>query len=131
MTDSTVTRLRQRAQPAGTDTAALNDIHTLLTTASSDTGRDLLADIAQVVTHTGRPMVRGRDIDTSVTDSPTGWPVARVDAEDTTVTVRQHPAGTGLLIEITTRTPAERRQLAVTLDGQCLHHPCPPGGNAA
>ena len=131
MTDATVTRLRPRGQPAYTDTAALNDIHALLTATSSGDGRELLGDIAQVLTRTGRPMVRGRDIDTSLSESPTGWPIARVDAEDTTVTVRQHPGGTELLVEITTRTPAERNQLVVTLDGQCLHHPCPPGGHVA
>jgi hypothetical protein len=127
----TVTWLRPRGQPGYTDTAALNDIHALLTTGTGDGDRDLLGDIAVVMTRTGRPMVRGRDIDTSLSESPTGWPVAQVEAEDTTVTVRQHPAGTGLLIEITTRTQAERDQLAVTLDGRCLHHPCPPGGRAA
>ena len=76
-------------------------------------------------------MVRGRDIDARVTESPIGWPVAHVDAEDTTVTVRQDPAGAGLLVEITTRTAAERDALTVTLDGRRLHHPCPPGGHAA
>ena len=60
MTNSTVTRLRPRGQPACTDTAAVNDIHALLTTTSIGDSRDLLGDIAQVVTRTGRPMVRGR-----------------------------------------------------------------------
>jgi hypothetical protein len=131
MTDATVTRLLPRGQSAYTDIHAVNYVHALLTATTSSADSDLLGDIALVVTRTGRPIVRGRDIGTSVSESPTGWPVARVDAEDTTVTVRQDPAGTGLLIEITTRTPAERGQLAVTLDGQCLHHPCPPGGHAA
>jgi len=76
-------------------------------------------------------MVACRDIVTTTTETPTGWPVARVDAGDTTVTVRQDPAGPGLLIEITTSTPAERSQLTVTLDGRCLHHPHPTGGHAA
>lgn len=130
MTESTVARLRPRDQPKYTDTAALNDIHALLTTTTTtSTGRDLLADIAQVMTRTGRPMVRGRDIDTSLTESPAGWPIAQVDAEDTAVTVRQDPAGPGLLIEITTSSQDERDLLVVTLDGRCLHQP--PGGHAA
>ena len=47
------------------------------------------------------------------------------------MTVRQDPAGTGLLVEITTRTAAERDALTVTLDGRRLDIPCPPGGSAA
>ena len=131
MPKSTVTPLRPR-QPAGyTDSAALNDIHALLTTSVGSGDPRLLADIGQILARAGRPMVRARDIDAHVSQSPIGWPVAHVDAEDTTVTVRQDPAGTGLLVEVTTRTAAEREALTVTVDGRCLHHPCPPGGNAA
>lgn len=130
MTDSTVTRLPPHGPAAYTDTAAVNDIHALLTTTSGG-DRDLADDIAQVVARTGRPMVRGRDIDLTMSHSPVGWPIAHVDAEDTTVTVRQNPAGFGLLIEITTHAAAEADQLAVTLDGLCLHHPRPPSGHAA
>ncbi len=99
MTDATVTWLHRPGPSPLSDTAALNDIHALLTTSGDPP--DLL------------------------------WPVARVDAEDTAVTVRQDPAGAGLLIEITTRTAAERDALTVTLDGHHLHHPRPPGGHAA
>lgn len=131
MSESTITRLRPRGQRACTDTAALNDIHAMLTTASRSEDRELLGDIAAAVALTGRPIVRMRDIETTVTDSPTGWPVARVEAEATTVIVRQDHSGSGLLVEITTRSPDERSQLVVTLDGQCMHHPCPPCGHAA
>ena len=128
----TVTRLRPRGQPAYTDTLALNDIHALLTTTRHDGDHDpVLGDIAAVLARTGRPMVRGRDIGASVSDSRAGRPVARVHAEDSDVVVRQDPSGTGLLVQITTATPAEREQLVVTLDGRCLHHPCPPRGHAA
>ena len=44
-----------------------------------------------------------------------------MDAGDTSVFVRQAPAGTGLVIEICTKTDAEHAALAVTLDGQPLH----------
>ena len=132
MTGSTVTRLRPRSPSKYTDTLALNDIHALLTTTRRDGEHEaVLGDIAAVLVRTGRPMVRGRDIDTTMTESAAGWPVARVHAEDSEVVVRQDPSGTGLLVEITTATPAEQEQLAVTLDGRCLHHPCPPGGHAA
>ncbi len=129
MTDATVTWLHRPGPSPLSDTAALNDIHALLTTSGDPP--DLLGDVARIVARTGRPMVRGRDIDARLTESPDGWPVARVDAEDTAVTVRQDPAGAGLLIEITTRTAAERDALTVTLDGHHLHHPRPPGGHAA
>ena len=98
---------------------------------ASGADRDLLADIGLILARTGRPMVRARHIEARISRDRTGWPVARVDAEDTTVTVRQDPAGTGLLVEITTTHPAERDGLTVTLDGRRLHNPCPPGGDAA
>ncbi len=122
---------RGRRSPACTDTAALNDIHALLTAPGRGADCELLADVGQILARTGRAMVRARDIDASTSLSPTGWPVALVDAEDTTVTVRQDPAATGLLIEITTRTAAESGAMTVSLDGRCLDNPCPPGGAAA
>ena len=76
-------------------------------------------------------MVRARDIEVTATETRMGWPVARVDAEDTTVTVRQDPAGSGLLIEIATATARELRQLTVTLNSADLHRPSPFGGHAA
>ncbi len=130
MTDATVTWLHPPRPPALADTAALNDIHALLTSSGGNLP-ELLADVAAILASTGRPMVRGRDITASLTESAIGWPLARVDAEDTGVTVRQDPAGHGLLVEIGTRTPAESNGPTVTLDGRCLHGPCPPGGQAA
>ena len=130
MTDATVSWLRPPESTALTDTAALNDIHALLTTRGDDPAGQL-ADMAAIVARSGRPMVRGRHIDAHITESPAGWPVARIDAEDTTVTVRQNPAGAGLQVEIATRTRAERDSLTVTLDGCRLDHRPPPGGHVA
>ncbi len=121
MPDGTVTPL-PRARPGYTDTAALNDIHTLLT--STDPGDGALADIAAILARTGRSMVKARDIDVSTTETALGWPVACVDAENTTVFVRQICSGAGLVVEICTKTDAERAALAVTLDGRALR----PGG---
>ena len=129
MPRSNVTPLRPREPVGYTDTAALNDIHALLATSHRDA--PLLTEIGQILARTGRPMVRARDVDARVSQSPIGWPVAHVDAEDTTVTVRQDPAGAGLLVEVSTRTAPERAALTVTLDGHRLHHPWPPGGDAA
>jgi hypothetical protein len=131
MSDASITWLRQprSGQPGHDDTAALNDIHALLTTSGD--GRSLAGDIAAVVARSGRPMVRARDIEATTTETRTGWPVVRVDAEDTTVTIRQDPAGPGLLIEITTATARERDQLTITLNDRPLHDPSPTGGHAA
>ena len=96
MPDASVTPLRPRAPSGYTDTAALNDIHTLLT--ASDPGDGALADIAEILARTGRPMIRARDIEISTTETALGWPVACVEAGDTSVFVRQAPAGTGLLV---------------------------------
>ena len=118
MPDATVTPLRPRAPSGYTDTAALNDIHTLLT---SDPGDGALADIAAILVRTGRPMSRARDIEISTTETALGWPVACVDAGDTSVFVRQAPAGPGLVIEICTKTDTEQGALTVLLDGRALH----------
>jgi hypothetical protein len=129
MTDQVVTPLRPRGPSRYTDTAALNDIHALLTTA--EPGGAALADIAQIVTRTGRPMARVRDIEVTTAETALGWPVACVDAGDTSVYVRQAPSGTGLLIEINTGTDAERSTLAVTLDGTLLRPVGPDDGQPA
>jgi hypothetical protein len=122
MADGSITPIRR--DPPYTDTAALNDIHVLLTV--TDPGDSTLAEIAEILGRTGRPLVAARDIGASTTETALGWPVACVDAGDASVFVRQTPAGTGLTVEICTKTDAERAALAVTLDGQLVH----PGGLA-
>jgi hypothetical protein len=117
MTDATITPIRRDAPY--TDTAALNDIHLLLT--STDPGEETLADIAAIVARTGRALVPVRDIETSSTETVLGWPVACIDGGETTVFVRQAIGGTGLVVEICTKTDAEQAALAVTLDGRPLH----------
>jgi hypothetical protein len=129
MPDATITPLRARAPAGYSDTAALNDIHALLT--APDLGNAALADIALILARTGRAMVRVRDIAVSVIETALGWPVACTDAGDTTVYVRQAPAGTGLLIEIHTKTAAEHDAMAVTLDGQPLHPAVQPAPGPA
>jgi hypothetical protein len=130
MPDARVTPLRRGRGPSGySDTAALNDIHALLTTI--EPGESPVADIAIILGRTGRPMVRVRDIEATTTETTLGWPAARVDAGDTKVCVRQDPGSTGLLIEICTESSAERAALTVTLDGESLQHPGQPGSGPA
>ncbi len=124
MPDGTVTPLRPRAATSYTDTAALNDIHALLT--ATEPGQAALKDIALILARTGRPMTKARDIAVSMIETALGWPVALTDAGDTNVYVRQDPAGEGLLIEICTETDAEASALTVTLDGALLR-PTGPG----
>ena len=119
MTDQVVVPLRPRARPGYTDTAALNDIHVLLT--STDPGDGALADIAVILARAGRPMVRARDIEITTTETALGWQVACAQAGDTSVYIRQDPTGPGLLIEICTKSAAEHDTLTVTLDGHHLH----------
>jgi hypothetical protein len=128
MHDRTVTPLRPRAPSGYTDTAALNDIHALLTT--TDPGDAALADVARILIRTGRPMVAVRDIEISTTETALGWPVACAQAGDTSVFIRQAPAGPGLLIEVCARSAAEHDALTVILDGRTLH-PAPPAGDEA
>jgi hypothetical protein len=124
-----VTQLHPRPPTAYTDTAALNDIHALVT--AGDPGDGALADIAQILARTGRPMTPVRDIEISATETALGWPVACVRAGDTSVFIRQSPAGPSLLIEIYAKTDAERDGLAVTLDGCPLLLACPAGSDPA
>ena len=116
MADGTVTPIRP--DPPYSDTAALNDIHVMLIAA--DPGEETLADITAILARTGRPLIPVRDIGTT-TETALGWPVACVDAGDTAVYVRQAPAGTGLTVEICTKTDTEHASLAVTFDGRPLH----------
>ena len=51
--------------------------------------------------------------------------MACVQSGDASVRVRQATDGTGLLIEICTKTAAEHAALTVTLDGTSLHAPHP------
>ncbi len=117
MADGTVTPIRP--DPPYSDTAALNDIHVLLT--ATEPGDQALADIAAILARTGRPLSPVRDIEATTTETALGWPVACVDAGDTAVYVRQAPAGTGLAVEICTKTDTEHASLTVTLDGRPLH----------
>lgn len=129
MSDHAVTPLRPRAAPRYSDTAALNDIHAILTTP--DPGHAALAEIADVVARTGRPLVAARDIEISATETALGWPVACTQSSDTAVYDRQEPSGPGLRVEITTETDAEARALTVTLDGATLHPAGQPGPDPA
>lgn len=123
------THLRPVPSPPYSDTAALNDIHTILTVPDPDQAS--LADIAKVVARTGRPLVPVRDIEVSTTETALGWPVSCTQSGDTAVYIRQDSAGPGLRVEITNETAAEARGLIVTLDGTTVHPSAQPGGTPA
>lgn len=122
MSDQVVVPLRPKSRPGYSDTAALNDIHALLTSPAG-AGDATLADVAVILARAGRPMVAARDIEITTTETALGWPVACAQAGDTSVFIRQDPAGTGLLIEICTKATAEHDALTVVLDGHRLHPP--------
>jgi hypothetical protein len=128
MHDATVIPLRRRPAPGYSDTDAVNDIHALITRA--EPGDGALGDIAVILSRAGRPVVAGRDVEISATETALGWPVACAQAGDASVFIRQAPAGSGLLVEVVTKTAAEHDALTITLDGATLH-PARPGGGAA
>ena len=123
MTDRSITPLHRNGSSRYSDTAALNDIHALLT--STDPGDGTLTDIALILGRAGRPLVPVRDIEISAIETALGRPVACVEAGDASVRVRQATDGTGLVVEICTKTATEHAALTVTLDGTPLHAPHP------
>jgi hypothetical protein len=125
MNDRSITPLRPAGRTRYSDTAALNDIHALLT--STDPGDGALADIALILGRAGRPLLPVRDIEISATETALGRPVAFVESGDVSVFVRQATDSTGLLVEISTKTAAEHAALTITLDGTSLHAPHPVG----
>jgi hypothetical protein len=120
MPSHTVTPLRPRADGAYSDTDAVNDIQVILTRLRPG-GEAVMAELADILARTGRPLVPVRDIEISSTETAHGWPVACTQAGDASVFVRQQPTGPGLLVEITTKTAAEAAALTVTLDGVTIH----------
>jgi hypothetical protein len=125
MNDRSITPLRPPGRTRYSDTAALNDIHALLT--STDPGDSTLTDIALILGRAGRPLVPVREIEVSATETALGRPVACVESGDVCVLVRQAADSTGLLVEISTKTAAEHAALTITLDGTSLHAPHPVG----
>jgi hypothetical protein len=131
MSVPTATPLRLVTEPGYGDTAALNDIQAILSRTARPDAEIVLSEIADVLTRAGRPPAASRDIEVRTEENAWGWPVARVEAGDTTVLVGQKPAGPGLLIEITSRSAAEAEALSVTLDGLMLQPTGHPGPAAA
>lgn len=72
MTDHAITPLRAALAPAYSDTDALNDIHAIVTTPSLSL--TALAEVAEVVTRTGRPLTPIRDIEAHTTQTELGLP---------------------------------------------------------
>jgi hypothetical protein len=116
MTHHAVTRLRPRTY---TDTAALNDIHTILTSALSPDS--MLAEVAAVLVMADRPhVVPLRDIEVDQTETEVGRPLVCVQSEDITVRVRQEEAGPGLLVQIHGQTLDAVGELTVQVDTEVL-----------
>lgn len=111
------------------DAQAMNDIHALLTGATPLTADEVAACVAEIVARTGRRLDRARTITAEVTRGRRGMPVARVDADGTVVLVGQDPDGSGVLLQVTTRAPAEAAGLVIAVDGRVVSHsPVRPTG---
>jgi hypothetical protein len=100
------------------DTQAMNDIHALLTGSAALTGDEAAACVAEIVARTGRRLDPARTITADVSEDEHGMAAARVDADGTIVLVSQDPDGPGVLIQVTTRDPAEAVALVITVDGR-------------
>ncbi len=101
------------------DTA--DDLHALITRPGGP-GGDVVADITEILARTGRPVITGRDIEVTTTQTSVGWPVINITSGHAAVIVRQDPAGPGLRVEITASTPDELGNLAITVDGPSSPH---------
>jgi hypothetical protein len=108
-----------RPQSSYTDTHAVDDIHALVSKSEFLASGELAA-IAEIIERTGRPMVAGRDIDVTTTQTALGWPVITISSGGTAIIIRQEPMGTGLRADITAATQAERDSLTITLNGHPL-----------
>jgi len=100
------------------DTQAMNDIHALLTGSTAFTGDEAAACVAEIVARTGRRLDPARTITAEVSEDGHGIPAARVDADGTVILAGQDPGGPGVLIQVTTRDPAEAAGLVITVDGR-------------
>jgi hypothetical protein len=92
------------------DAQAMNDIHALLTGTTPLTADEAAAYVTEIVARTGRRLDRARTTTAQVTPGRRGMPVARVDADGTVFLVGQDPDGSGVLLKVTTRAPAEARR---------------------
>jgi hypothetical protein len=105
------------------DTGALNDIHALLTSPLAPA--DVLADVAAILSRAGRPLVPPRVITATVADDPRGMPVARIEAEGTTICISQAQNDSGLSIHITPRNAADEAALTIAVAGTVIRRPRP------
>jgi hypothetical protein len=105
------------------DTDALNDIHALLTSPAAPA--DVLQDVAAILARAGRPLFPSRVITATVADDPHGMPVARIEAEGTTIAISQAKNDSGLCIHIAPRDAAEEAALTIAVAGTVIRHPRP------
>ncbi len=131
MPDGTVTPLRPRTRrPLYTDTAALNDIHTLLT--ATEPGQATLEDIA-LDPGPDRPADDPRPATSRSPPPRPPWagPSPASDAGDTNVYVRQAPSRRGPADRDLHRDRRRGSALTVTLDGALLRPAGPADGEPA
>ena len=114
-TSPPVARLRPGMRGGYTGTAAMNDIHAVITSRVG-AATAALECIAEIRIRSGRLMAPARHI-TATVDDEHGLPVARIDGDGTYVTIGQDQADPGLRTRIRTCNDGERAALIVELDG--------------
>jgi hypothetical protein len=108
MTDTTrsVTRLQLGRTATYGDTAAIDDIHALLTSDIAPRGAEALACIAEILARTGRTLAPARHISADVAVDDEGLPVGHIDVGGTHVYVGQDPGSPGIWVRIQTSVDA-------------------------
>jgi hypothetical protein len=112
-------QLRPGMRGGYTDTAAMNDIHAVVTSRAG-AATAALECIAEILVRSGRLIAPARHITATVDDDEHGLPIARIDGDGTYVTIGQDQAGPGLRIQIRTCNDDERAALVVELNGVIL-----------
>jgi hypothetical protein len=130
MTDTTrsVTRLRPGRTAAYDDTAAMEDIHALLTSDIAPRGSEALACIAEILARTGRSLTPAGHISADVAVDGEGLPVGHIDVGGTHVYVGQDPGSPGIWVRIQTSADAGKADPGTVISDE---PPARPSGESA
>jgi hypothetical protein len=124
-----VTQLQATPSPAYSDTDAVDDIQTLLTSPRGPHGLDAVDGIADIVARTGRSLIPARIITPSAGTDKRGLPVAFADADGTCVRVSQNPHSPGIRVDVWTMNDTETSGLVLNVNGTLLDHRGAPATN--
>jgi hypothetical protein len=99
------------------DTAAMNDIQSLLTSPDRSQGEEAIDEIAEIVARTGRSLAVPRLFRISQGTGDSGLPYATIDAEGTVIRAAQDSVTGSVTVTIWTTSSHDERFLNVEVDG--------------